>query len=512
MFLQSKSSPKLHPKLFFLVCFLPTLLWGQNTFFKKYGRESYENYLSTDLRSILQQDQSLYLFGTVNNGSATQKYHDVFIKINQNGKVLYVRVDSSISFVGTNTAIFKEDFFYTAGYKITSEPTYTRMKIIRKVDLNGDVIWTKTFGDSSESLADNIPFQIHETNNNLVVFGTNFDGLTTTDTDFTLFNFEGSVINSKLYSVSQSIDYYDRPIGSVQIEDGFLLLLQGLNGPSETTYQPNVLLKLDNIGDEIWRLELNNFPLPEREEIDSMQTASGVFKMKNNHFGVAFDLFKLDETGQFLISNKKVLAEFDENGNYIRSKEFLKGLVFNAMKIQSNENGEFFIFGSYTDPVNLADLFVVKLDENFNVLWYKNYGYDGVEFFSDAILTSDGGVIILGSKTRYSYPAGRDFFLVKTDCEGNIEWDSQSCLIESDEELLVIENPIKETLVLQFPSLSDEDVLEFELVNSLGQIVREKISAGLILTENIANLSVGMYLYRVHVVGGKTYVGKVIKQ
>lgn len=511
MFLQSKSSPKLHPKLFFLVCFVPTLLWGQNTFFKKYGRESYENYLSTDLRSILQQDQFLYLFGTVNNGSATQKYHDVFIKINQNGKVLNVRVDSSISFVGTNTAIFKEDFFYTAGYKITSEQVSYKTKILRKVNLNGDIIWTKTFGDSALHSFDNSVHTIFSRANNLIVFGTSNLNDVATASDFSLLNKEGEIIVFKQYSINDSSDYLNYPFSSIQTQDGYVLLIEGGFGPVPT-YVPYELLKLDNFGGEVFRIQLNKFPLPEREEIDSMQTASGVFKMKNNHFGVAFDLFKLDETGQFLISNKKVLAEFDENGNYIRSKEFLKGLVFNAMKIQSNENGEIFIFGSYTDPVNLADLFVVKLDENFNVLWYKNYGYDGVEFFSDAILTSDDGVIMLGSKTRYSYPAGRDFFLVKTDCEGNIIWDSHSCLIESDEELLVIENPIKETLVLQFPSLSDEDVLEFELVNSLGQIVREKISAGSILTENIANLSVGMYLYRVHVVGGKTYVGKVIKQ
>ena len=69
------------------------------------------------------------------------------------------------------------------------------------------------------------------------------------------------------------------------------------------------------------------------------------------------------------------------------------------------------------------DFWLVKTDQNGNVLWNKTYGgilrecaYSGVE-------TSDGGYAMAGFVADSGAPIANDFWLVKTDSNGNTEWN-----------------------------------------------------------------------------------------
>jgi len=77
------------------------------------------------------------------------------------------------------------------------------------------------------------------------------------------------------------------------------------------------------------------------------------------------------------------------------------------------------------------DFYLIKTDESGNIEWDNTYG--GID--SDAAYsgqqTTDGGYIIVG--VTDSYGAGsRDFYLVKTDASGNMEWDNTYGGIDSD--------------------------------------------------------------------------------
>ena len=76
------------------------------------------------------------------------------------------------------------------------------------------------------------------------------------------------------------------------------------------------------------------------------------------------------------------------------------------------------------------DYWVVKLDSNGNKLWDKTLGGSGDDYPHAIDTTSDGGFIIggasnspvSGEKTSGVFGTG-DFWIVKLDSSGNIQWD-----------------------------------------------------------------------------------------
>ncbi len=65
------------------------------------------------------------------------------------------------------------------------------------------------------------------------------------------------------------------------------------------------------------------------------------------------------------------------------------------------------------------NIFLIKTDANGNIQWDKTYGGTGWDEASSVQQTSDGGYIVAGATGSFS--AGwNDIFLIKTDANGNI--------------------------------------------------------------------------------------------
>jgi hypothetical protein len=78
--------------------------------------------------------------------------------------------------------------------------------------------------------------------------------------------------------------------------------------------------------------------------------------------------------------------------------------------------GETWSFGSG------CDFYLVKTDADGNMQWGKNYGGVGIDVAHCVVQTDDLGYAILG-ETRSFGVNGKDFYLVKTDADGNMQWD-----------------------------------------------------------------------------------------
>ena len=93
--------------------------------------------------------------------------------------------------------------------------------------------------------------------------------------------------------------------------------------------------------------------------------------------------------------------------------------------IIASDDGHFLIAGLEVTPQEEDDIFegfLIKFDKDGQILWQKRYEGAGQVIFRDFKQTPDGGYILGGTSTAID-PMG-DFYLVKTDMNGEVEWES----------------------------------------------------------------------------------------
>jgi len=85
-----------------------------------------------------------------------------------------------------------------------------------------------------------------------------------------------------------------------------------------------------------------------------------------------------------------------------------------------------------------ADFWLVKTDGSGNMEWNQTYGEPGEEYAYSLVQTSDGGYALAG--ITESLGAGDyDFWLVKTDGSGNMEWNQTYGGTERDGALSLVQ-------------------------------------------------------------------------
>jgi len=102
-------------------------------------------------------------------------------------------------------------------------------------------------------------------------------------------------------------------------------------------------------------------------------------------------------------------------------------------------------FDNYSEPSD-DDFWLVKTDSLGNMEWNQTYGGADDDWAHSVVQTSDGGYVMAGFTD--SYGAGyRDVYLVKTDSTGNMEWnktyggahwDLAHCVIQTSDEGYVV--------------------------------------------------------------------------
>ena len=68
-----------------------------------------------------------------------------------------------------------------------------------------------------------------------------------------------------------------------------------------------------------------------------------------------------------------------------------------------------------------SDAWLVKTDENGNVEWSQTYGGAGFDGAYGLVEASDGGYVLAGF-TQVWGDGWNDFWLIKTDPNGNLDW------------------------------------------------------------------------------------------
>jgi hypothetical protein len=150
---------------------------------------------------------------------------------------------------------------------------------------------------------------------------------------------------------------------------------------------------------------------PESEEGNSLiQTSDGGYAIAG--YTASFGAGKADV----------YLVKLDAHGNHQWTKTIggPESEWGNSL-IQTSDGGYAIAGSTKSFGAGEADVYVVKLDANGNLQWTKTIGGPESEEGNSLIQTSDGGYAIAGHTK--SFGAGDwDFYVVKLDANGNLQW------------------------------------------------------------------------------------------
>jgi hypothetical protein len=89
--------------------------------------------------------------------------------------------------------------------------------------------------------------------------------------------------------------------------------------------------------------------------------------------------------------------------------------------IQTSDGGYVIAGATNSSGAGYVDFYVVKLDADGNLQWTKTIGGPDFDVGNSLIQTSDGGYAIAGSTQSFS-AGGQDVYVVKLDAHGNLQW------------------------------------------------------------------------------------------
>lgn len=160
-------------------------------------------------------------------------------------------------------------------------------------------------------------------------------------------------------------------------------------------------------------------------------------------------LIKLDQSGSLLWDKSYGGTGFETPVTLIDGNECLYLVSFSSSDVSGNRTA------SQKSTINSVDIWVVKVDLSGNIIWDKSFGGNDGESALDAVMTSDGNIVLAGSSnssnsgdvSSENIYSTTDPWLLKIDTMGNILWQKRyptinqaqiNTIIEDDEGQLIM--------------------------------------------------------------------------
>jgi len=116
------------------------------------------------------------------------------------------------------------------------------------------------------------------------------------------------------------------------------------------------------------------------------------------------------------------MVKTNENGDSLWSRTFGGNYEDECYSVQQTSDGRYILAGfTKSFGAGCANFWLIKTDENGDSLWSRTFGGNDWDDCYSVLQTSDSGYILAGY--TYSYGAGcSDFWLIKTDESGDSLW------------------------------------------------------------------------------------------
>jgi hypothetical protein len=201
---------------------------------------------------------------------------------------------------------------------------------------------------------------------------------------------------------------YDEAWALVQTVDGGYALAGVTDSFGAGSYD-FWLVKTDSVGNAQWNQTYGGTGNDEARAL--VQTVDGGYALAGvtDSFGAgSYDFW---------------LVKTDANGNAQWNKTYGgTNIDYGAALVQTSNGGYALAGGTYSFGAGNGDFWLVKTDSVGNAQWNQTYGGTGNDGAGALVQTVDGGYALAG--VTKSFGAGDyDFWLVKTDANGNAQWN-----------------------------------------------------------------------------------------
>jgi len=275
-----------------------------------------------------------------------------------------------------------------------------------KTDENGTVEWTQTYDNGGDERARSL---VEASDGGYVLAGDISYSSTNPDHGWSeAWLVKTDENGNKEWSQTYGESDFDRAYGLVESSAGGYVLA-GFTQVWGDGWNDFWLVKTDPNGNLDWSQTYGG---------DRPQNAYALVETSDRGYALAgfADLSDSERTAFLLVKT-------DEDGNEEWNQTYRGADTDEVRALVETSDGGYALAGrtDYLDPKGY-DVVLIKTDENGNIEWNQTYGEKMSEVAYSLLVTSDGGFIIAGytSSSGHECP---DFWLTKTDANGNIQWN-----------------------------------------------------------------------------------------
>jgi hypothetical protein len=118
------------------------------------------------------------------------------------------------------------------------------------------------------------------------------------------------------------------------------------------------------------------------------------------------------------------MIKSDSEGEPLWNRSYeIAGYELDCLDGQQTDDGNYILIGGARQNLaNYGDAWLGKCNDIGDILWNRTYGGEGHEYAFSGQQTADGGYILAGVADLLG-GNNDDFYLVKTDSYGNMEWN-----------------------------------------------------------------------------------------
>lgn len=359
-----------------------------------------------------------------------------------------ISLDKSITYGGTKNEIarsvisFNDANYAVVGFTQSLDGDVSTLKTetqydfwVLKFDSNDTLLWQKVYGGSGDDKAYKA---VSTSDNGIAIAGyskSNDGDLNTNEgfEDVWVLKLDNSGVIQ--WQTTTGFLGVDQAFSLIQTADGGFFI-GGILDVTSSNGAGNSLAKTQHAGGDYWAIKLNSNGIIEWRNYFGGSNTDTCYDVVETTDGYIL-IGSSDSTDVDINTNKGSydfwIVKIDSVGNLLWEKNFGGTEIDEARAITKTNDGNFIIVGDtrsndqdITTNNGGADLWVIKINTNGNLLWEKTFGGSNFDVARSINKTFDGGYVISGSSRSldngFTNQGQNDAWILKISSEGNEEW------------------------------------------------------------------------------------------